>query len=154
MIVAPSIPDRILLHGLVFHGYHGVYASEQVLGQKFVVDLTLTVDCRQAGADDSLTSTLDYGSVYELVRGIVEAKWEKPNSSNHDLSQGPASPHILLEALATSLCHAITTSFPQCQAVQCTVKKPHVAFTGVLDYVGVDIYRHRSYFVDKKTLFR
>ena len=41
--------DRILLKGLKFHGYHGVFNAEKELGQKFVVDLELHVCLAKAG---------------------------------------------------------------------------------------------------------
>lgn len=57
--------DRILLRGLVFHGYHGVLPEEQVLGQKFVVDASLSADLAAAGRSDDLADTVSYAAVYE-----------------------------------------------------------------------------------------
>lgn len=84
--------DRILLRGLVFHGYHGVYPEvgvpvavlvellphplscpptrprppqENKLGQKFVVDATLSADLSGAGRSDDLGRTVNYARVYE-----------------------------------------------------------------------------------------
>ena len=36
-----GVADKILLRGLVFRGFHGVLAEENVLGQQFHVDVEL-----------------------------------------------------------------------------------------------------------------
>lgn len=41
--------DKLLLNGLVFHGYHGVYQHERETGQRFVVDLELSTNLIKAG---------------------------------------------------------------------------------------------------------
>ena len=33
-------PDKILLEGMVFYGFHGAKPEEQVLGQRFIVAVT------------------------------------------------------------------------------------------------------------------
>ena len=38
--------------------------QERELGQKFVVDTTLTTDLSKAGSSDELGDTVDYASVY------------------------------------------------------------------------------------------
>jgi dihydroneopterin aldolase len=64
---APSGGDRVLLRGLLFHGYHGVLPEERTLGQKFAVDVALSVDLRAAGASDDLQDTISYAAVYECA---------------------------------------------------------------------------------------
>ena len=51
------------LHGLRGYGHHGVYPEERKLGQRFVVDVTLGVDTREAAARDDLTATVDDGEI-------------------------------------------------------------------------------------------
>ena len=36
--------DRIILEGMEFYAYHGAMPEENRLGQRFVVDLILTLD--------------------------------------------------------------------------------------------------------------
>ena len=64
--------DRMLLHGMVFYGYHGVSPEEQRLGQRFVVDVELEADLSKSGDSDDLADTIDYGKVYETVAPIVQ----------------------------------------------------------------------------------
>ncbi|KAK3275418.1 hypothetical protein CYMTET_16452 [Cymbomonas tetramitiformis] len=67
-----SQQDQIFLRGLLFHGYHGVLPEENVLGQKFIVDLVLSADLQLAGQSDNLENTVNYAEVYKSVKGVVE----------------------------------------------------------------------------------
>ena len=68
---APAGGDRVLLRGLLFHAHHGVLPEERTLGQKFEVDLALSVDLRAAGASDALQDTISYAEVYECAPGCA-----------------------------------------------------------------------------------
>ena len=39
---------KIHLKNMAFYGYHGALAEENTLGQRFLVDLTLTLDIAEA----------------------------------------------------------------------------------------------------------
>jgi 7,8-dihydroneopterin aldolase/epimerase/oxygenase len=54
------------------------------------------------------------------------------------------TPRNLLESVAHSIAEATLLKFPQVSAVRVKVGKPHVAVRGVLDYLGVEITRHRK----------
>src|SRR5690349_6330360 len=85
-----SSGDRIVLRDLIFYGYHGCEEAERTLGQRFVVDVILTLDLGPAGLSDDLNQTIDYSSVYTLVRAVVE---------------GP--PYRLIEAVAERIAAAV-----------------------------------------------
>ena len=44
----------------------------------------------------------------------------------------------------TGIASATLFEFPQISAVRVEVKKPHVAVQGIIDYLGVEIVRHRK----------
>lgn len=117
--------DKVLLHGLVFHGYHGYIPAEQELGQKFEVDLELTVGLTKPGRSDDLKETVDYTKVYAETQRIVEGKKFK-----------------LLEALAEDIAQTLVALFPV-EEVFVRVKKPHVSIKGPVDYLGVEVRRSR-----------
>ena len=68
---APSVGDRVLLRGLLFHAHHGVLPAERALGQKFELDVALSVDLRAAGQSDDLNDTISYAAVYECERSVA-----------------------------------------------------------------------------------
>lgn len=47
----------------------------------------------------------------------------------------------LLEHLATKVSDKVFSEFPQVTALRTRIGKPHVAVSGPVDYLGVDIFR-------------
>ncbi|CAL5000271.1 unnamed protein product [Urochloa decumbens] len=119
--------DKLILRGLQFHGFHGVMREEQTLGQKFVVDIDAWMDLAAAGESDSIAHTVSYTDIYGIAKDVVEGM-----------------PHNLLESVAHSIAKSTLLKFPRISAVRVKVGKPHVAVQGVLDYLGVEIMRHRK----------
>ena len=119
--------DTIRLHNMQFYAFHGVNPEEKTLGQRFEVDVALSVDTRPAGLSDDLRQTINYAQVYKVVRRTVEEE-------RFDL----------IEALAETLAARIGRAFAP-DGVRICVRKPHVPLKGsVLDYVAVDIERGRE----------
>jgi 7,8-dihydroneopterin aldolase/epimerase/oxygenase len=118
--------DRIVLTGMRFYGYHGVFPEETRLGQPFVVDMELYADLREAGRTDDLTRTVDYGKVYAAVKEIVEG-----------------SPFKLIEALAERLAQHVLQHFAVSEVVV-RVHKPKAPIAGPLDGVTVEVGRRRE----------
>ena len=115
--------DLIRLCNMQFYGRHGVNPEEQVLGQRFEVDVDLRVDTRPAALQDDLRLTINYAQVYKAVKQIVEEE-------RFDL----------IETLAETIAMHIGHQFAP-ESVRVCVRKPHVPIKGVLDYVAVDIER-------------
>ena len=119
--------DKIELRGMVFYGYHGVGAEEQALGQRFVVDVVMERDLRQAGLSDEPADTVNYSHVFKMVKEIVEGPSRK-----------------LLENVAETIAQKVLGNF-DLDAVRVIVKKPEVPMKGsILDYAAVDIRRERE----------
>jgi dihydroneopterin aldolase len=119
--------DRIIMENMAFYGHHGVLQEEKTLGQKFFVDAYLCLPLKKAGETDDLNFSVNYGAVYETIKGIVIN--ERFN---------------LLEALAERLCGGIFASYPQVLRIQIRVKKPAAPVPGVFDFFGVEIERERQ----------
>lgn len=119
--------DTIELRGLTFYGYHGAFAEERRLGQRFVVDLRLGLDLEAAGRTDDLTCTVDYSKVAQTARSIVEGR-----------------PFKLIEALAEALASAILESHPAVERIDVRVEKPSAPVAAAPSgLVAVEISRHR-----------
>ena len=58
------VGDKLILRGVVFHGFHGVHKEEKHLGQKFLVDVDAWLDLREAGETDSISNTVSYTDLY------------------------------------------------------------------------------------------
>ena len=55
--------DRIFIHGLSLHAYHGVMAHEAKVGQTFTLDLELQIDLSAAARTDKVVDTVSYDKV-------------------------------------------------------------------------------------------
>ena len=127
MVERPYRPDRIILEGMQFYGYHGVNPEERTLGQAYVVDLAVELDLSPAGKSDQLEDTVSYPRLYRLVQSVVEGQ-----SKN------------LLEATAHDIASNVLDQF-RVDAVRVKVKKPRPPVRGsVIEYAAVDIYRSRG----------
>ena len=115
--------DRILIHGIQFHGHHGVREEERRIGQRFIVDVELWLDLSPAAGTDNLGATVDYERVHALVVGI-----------------GTQERFQLLETLAERMASGILEEFPV-QQVTVRATKPSPPFPGVFGGVSVEITR-------------
>lgn len=57
----------IEIEGMEFYAFHGCYREEQIVGNRFLVDLTFETDIMAATESDSIEDTVSYLEVYELV---------------------------------------------------------------------------------------
>ena len=118
--------DRILLNGLSFFGRHGCHAAEQELGQKFIVDIELECDLSAACASDDLQDSLDYVSIYNAARDVIEGESAQ-----------------LLESLAQRIAD-FALQDERVVSAWVRIRKPHIALPGALDYIGIEITRGRD----------
>lgn len=119
--------DKIIMKNLSFYGYHGAMSEENILGQKFFIDINLYVDLKNAGLTDNVKDTVHYGEAYNLVKSIVENKRFK-----------------LIEALAEDIANNMLTTFSLIKEIEITIKKPEAPVPGIFDYFGVEIRRKRN----------
>ncbi|MDQ7092810.1 dihydroneopterin aldolase [Desulfosporosinus sp. PR] len=115
--------DVIHLRGLEFYAYHGALQEEQVLGQKFIIDMDLFADLSRAGISDQVEDTIHYGEVYQAVKICV----------NEDKYQ-------LIEHLAERIAQTILKQFV-CTSVRVEVHKPQAPIAGIFRDISVEIWR-------------
>lgn len=95
-----------------------------MLGQKFVVDASLSTSLRAAGETDDLTKSVSYADVYDKIRAVVEGE-----------------PCLLVERVAEMIARDILKAYPSVTSATIAVTKPHVAVTGVVGALGIEITR-------------
>jgi len=120
--------DRIFLEGLIFYAYHGVHPEEKKLGQRFIVDITMTRDLRAAGTTDDLMQTTSYSDVYRQAREIAEG-----------------GPYNLIETVAEKIAAAVLAANAEVRDIRVTIRKPEAPIKGsILRSVGVEVFRTRE----------
>ena len=119
--------DRIFVHRIAVFAYHGLFAEEAKLGQRFFISLTAEVDTRPAGLSDDFTKTVSYVDLTEIAVDLAT------NKRFH-----------IIEALAEAIASEILARLDAVQAVTVRVDKPSAPVPAVIDGVSVEIERRRG----------
>ena len=64
----------ITIEGMEFYSFHGHYREEQIVGNKFIVDLTIETDMEMPSKSDNLKDAVNYQQAYQLVKREMEKK--------------------------------------------------------------------------------
>ena len=113
------LKTEILLQGLDFQAFHGVYPEEKLLGNRFRVDLKIQVEVPFNPLNEDLGNTVDYAIVYNLVKREME------------------NPCKLLETLGQRICNSVAVEFPSVLSIETSISKANPAIGGLCNWVTV-----------------
>lgn len=116
--------DKIVVSGMEFYAYHGVYDEEGKLGARFSVDVELRL---ALSTTDSIRATVDYGRVFTLVQAAVTGTRFK-----------------LIEALAATICERLLAAEELVEEAVVRVHKPNAPLPGIVRDVYVEVTRSRA----------
>jgi dihydroneopterin aldolase len=122
----PDELDSLTLTGLRVIANHGVFESERLAGQPFIVDVTAWLDAAAAASDDDLDQTLHYGILAQQIHDAV--------------SRDPVD---LIETLAERVARVVL-AWPVAQVVRVTVHKPEAPIPVPFTDVSITITRRRA----------
>lgn len=112
---------KVSLLGAQFFARHGYYPEEQLLGNRFVVDIEAQFESSAAFVDDHLNKTLNYEHLCHIA--AYEMKQTKQ----------------LLETVAQAISRQIMQQFPYVSHLQVSVKKLHPPLKGEIAASAVTI---------------
>lgn len=118
--------DAIRIRNLAVFARHGVLDAEAALGQRFQIDVCVTLDLRAAGAADAVAETVDYGALTAVA------------------TEAFAPRRKLIEAAAHAAAKAVLVRFPRVETVALTVRKPAAPVEAIFDSMEVSILRGRD----------
>jgi dihydroneopterin aldolase len=113
----------IELEGMEFYAYHGYFKSEQIIGNRFEVGVSIETDCEQAAQSDQLADALNYDSVYQLIKQEMLIR-------SH-----------LLEHVVGRIIDRIHQEFPQVNKVKVKISKMAPPMGGQIRSVSVTMER-------------
>jgi len=64
----------IQIENMEFYSFHGHFKEERIVGNKFLVDLTIETDMKKPAESDNLKDAVNYQRVYEIVKQQMEMK--------------------------------------------------------------------------------
>lgn len=111
----------IELENMEFQAFHGCYALEQQVGNRFRVNVTISADLSAAAQSDQITDTINYLTVFESVR-------EQMSITSH-----------ILEHVAQRIIDTLYADFPQSQQIRVKVSKLAPPLGGKIEQVSVTL---------------
>jgi dihydroneopterin aldolase len=64
----------IQIENMEFYSFHGHFKEERIVGNKFLVDLTIETDMNIPKVSDNLKDAVNYQRIYEIIKLEMEKK--------------------------------------------------------------------------------
>jgi dihydroneopterin aldolase len=64
----------IQIENMEFYSFHGHFKEERIVGNRFLVDITIETDMSIAMQSDNLKDTVNYQRIYEIVKLQMDKK--------------------------------------------------------------------------------
>jgi 7,8-dihydroneopterin aldolase/epimerase/oxygenase len=122
----PRTMSRILLENMEFFAYHGCFKEEQVIGNRFIVNLELETNTSAAEDSDDLHDTINYQEVYNTVR-------EQMSEKSH-----------LLEHVCRRILDAVMERFEGISLLKVKVSKMNPPMGGKMECVSLEMERRNK----------
>ncbi len=111
----------IHLESMEFYAFHGHYEEEQIVGNRFLVDLVIETDMQRPAASDELEDAVNYQEAYRLVKREMKKKSK------------------LLENIANRILEAIFEEFSGISKATVTIRKMNPPVGGQMKAVSVTL---------------
>ncbi|MEN8156304.1 MAG: dihydroneopterin aldolase [Bacteroidota bacterium] len=118
---------KIIIEEMEFYAFHGHYQEEQIVGNRFLVDLELEADLKAPAQSDQLDDAVNYQRAYQLIK--KEMRRKKSN---------------LLENIAKRILDALFNEMDGIKKATVRVRKMHPPMGGPIRSVGVTMSREHS----------
>ncbi|MBN2664911.1 MAG: dihydroneopterin aldolase [Bacteroidales bacterium] len=113
----------IRIENMEFYAFHGHYREEQIVGNKFIVDLTIETDMSVPSKSDNLKDAVNYQKAYQIIKAEMEKK------------------SYLLENIAGRILDAIYTQMSGIKKATIKVSKMNPPMGGKIGSVSVIMER-------------
>jgi len=113
----------IQIEGMEFYAFHGHYKEEQIVGSRFLVDLTIEADTEKPAKSDNLKDAVNYQQAYGIIKTQMEQK-------SH-----------LLENIASRILDALYSEMSGIKKARVKVSKMNPPVGGKVNSVSVIIER-------------
>jgi 7,8-dihydroneopterin aldolase/epimerase/oxygenase len=115
---------KIKIEEMEFYAFHGHYQEEQIVGNRFLVDLELKTDLRKPAHSDQLRDAVNYQQAYQIVKN--EMRRTKSN---------------LLENIGKRILDALFAEMDGIQKATVRIRKLNPPMGGPIQSVGIKMSR-------------
>ena len=113
--------NEILIEGIRVYAYHGCLEEEAVIGAHYTVDVFLETDFSTAAKTDDLKETIDYVTVYNIVKAQMSVRSK------------------LIEHAAQRIIDVLKKVFPKAKKIRVKVTKLNPPMNGHVEKVSAVI---------------
>ncbi len=117
----------IKIEDMEFYAFHGHYREEQIVGNRFLVDLEIETDMSAAAESDNLEDAVNYQVAYRIVKEQMRIR-----KSN------------LLENIASRILDALFSSLDGMERVTVKIRKMNPPMGGPIKSVSVTMTRRKD----------
>lgn len=103
---------KVGLEGIKFYAHHGYYEEETVIGNHYILDVTVETDFSAASQADDLTQTVNYEKIYQTCSEVM-AKNVK-----------------LLETISEQIIDSLKLQYPEIRKIIVRIQKLNPPFGG------------------------
>ena len=118
---------KIVIEEMEFYAFHGHYQEEQIVGNRFLVDLEMDADLTAAAGSDSLNDAVNYQQAYQIIKN--EMRRTKSN---------------LLENIGKRILDALYAEMEGIEKASIRIRKLNPPMGGPIKSVGIKMSRKKK----------
>jgi dihydroneopterin aldolase len=118
---------KIIIEEMEFYAFHGHYQEEQIVGNRFLVDLEMEADLTEPADSDNLNDAVNYQQAYQIIKN--EMRRTKSN---------------LLENIGKRILDALFTEMEGIEKASIRVRKLNPPMGGPIKSVGIKMSRKQK----------
>jgi dihydroneopterin aldolase len=115
----------VALQGIKFFAYHGFYPEEQILGNHFILDVSVVFPQQHHFSSDEINRTVNYEELFQMVAAEMK------------------TPRKLLETVVQSIVDQAKTAYPFAETIQASIKKLNPPLPGIVACSFIEIIYNR-----------
>ena len=118
---------KIIIEEMEFYAFHGHYQEEQIVGNRFLVDLEMEADLTGPAGSDNLSDAVNYQQVYQIIKN--EMRRTKSN---------------LLENIGKRILDALDAEMNGIEKATIRIRKLNPPMGGPIKSVGVTMSQKKK----------
>ncbi len=115
---------KIIIEAMEFYAFHGHYQEEQIVGNRFLVDLEMEADLSAPARTDKLDDAVNYQQAYQIIK--EEMRRTKSN---------------LLENIGKRILDALYDNMESVEKATIRIRKLNPPMGGPIKSVGITMSR-------------
>jgi len=119
-----TLMGKIIIEEMEFYAFHGHYQEEQIVGNRFLVDLEMDADLAAAADSDNLNDAVNYQQAYQIIKN--EMRRTKSN---------------LLENIGKRILDALYAEMEGIEKASIRIRKLNPPMGGPIKSVGIKMSR-------------